>query len=240
MVGLCARLSAIRIIVAVRHRRRRRRCLDAGARLLHVSRTMSAITPERLVVPRSPMVSKATRSRTSSSPATCSGRRSAPRRSSSIVGGITASPFPFGDAGDRRRAVVAGARAPDLIDPARTTVLVPVLARQRLDVARLRRRRRCRRCRRSASPIWSRRGSTASAARAPVTYRRREPRRARRHRVRGAPSRARRAARHDLAPGCGPTAGAPRRATCSASSCATASAPATSRPAWRARASSAC
>ena len=69
---------------------------------------------------------------------------------------------------------------------------------------------------------------------------RREPRRARRHRARGAPSRARRAARHDLAPGCVPTAGAPRRATCSASSCATACAPATSRPAWCARASSAC
>ena len=49
-----------------------------------------------------------------------------------------------------------------------------------------------------------------------------------------------RAARHDLRRACAPTAGARRRVTSSASSCATACAPAMSRPAWRAHASSAC
>jgi len=42
-----------------------------------------------------------------------------------IVGGITASPFPFGDAESGAEAWWPALRAPDLIDPERTTVLCP-------------------------------------------------------------------------------------------------------------------
>src|SRR5204862_3220955 len=40
-----------------------------------------------------------------------------------IVGGITASPFPFGDATSETEAWWPALNAPDLIDPARHTVL---------------------------------------------------------------------------------------------------------------------
>ena len=87
-----------------------------------------------------------------------------------IVGGITASPFPFGDGqGDAQGGIEAWWPAlfsADLIDPARMTVLCPCWPGngstwRGFDDARdaagdLGAR---------ASPIWWRRGSTAAAAR---------------------------------------------------------------------------
>ena len=70
-----------------------------------------------------------------------------------IVGGITASPFPFGDAASGAEPwwpALHGAR------PDRSGAddgAVSVLAGQRLDLARLRRPGRSRRCPRSGSPI---------------------------------------------------------------------------------------
>ena len=86
-----------------------------------------------------------------------------------IVGGITASPFPFGDGQssgeDPRAAWWPALCAPDLIDPAKYTVLCPSWPGNgstwkgfddptRTSSSRLR-----------AWPIWSPRGSTAAAAR---------------------------------------------------------------------------
>src|SRR5215213_2507688 len=42
-----------------------------------------------------------------------------------VIGGITASPFPFGDAASGAEAWWPALQAPDLIDPARMTVLCP-------------------------------------------------------------------------------------------------------------------
>src|ERR1044071_3224841 len=42
-----------------------------------------------------------------------------------VVGGITASPFPFGDAASGAEAWWPALHAPDLIDPAQATVLCP-------------------------------------------------------------------------------------------------------------------
>ena len=153
-----------------------------------------------------------------------------------IVGGITASPFPFGDGAGRRRrsarAVVAGAvRArPDRSREAHGALPVagPATARRgRASTIRI----RTNSSRSPGSPIWSRPGSMAAAATTPVTwvgaslggmvgvaFAARHP-----ERCAQARSPSRRA--------CVPTAGARRRATCSASWCATACATATSRPA---------
>ena len=144
-----------------------------------------------------------------------------------IVGGITASPFPFGDGQAKRegaqRAVVAGAlRARP--DRSRASTRCSARAGRATDRrgAASTTPARCRRSRCSAWPTWWRRGSTAAAARSPVTFvgaslggmvgvafAVRHP-----ERCAQARSRSRRA--------CGPTAGARRRATCSASWCATA------------------
>ena len=87
-----------------------------------------------------------------------------------IVGGITASPFPFGDGAGRgrrsARGVVAGAvRArPDRSREAHRAL--PVVAGQRLDVERASTiRARSSRSRSPDSPTWWRRGSMAAAAR---------------------------------------------------------------------------
>ena len=156
-----------------------------------------------------------------------------------VVGGITASPFPFGDAGERHRGVVARAPRARADRSGAHDGAVSVLARQRIDVARLRRRADS-----AAVGARPRRPDRRLARRHRLHHtgdvHRREPRRARRDRVRRAASRARARGSSRSPPACAPTAGAPRRATSSASSCAMACAPATSRPAWRARASSAC
>src|SRR4029077_13371004 len=42
-----------------------------------------------------------------------------------VVGGITASPFPFGDAASGAEARWPALQAPDLVDPSQATVLCP-------------------------------------------------------------------------------------------------------------------
>ena len=137
---------------------------------------------------------------------------------------------PVGRRGSARGVVAGAVRA----GPDRSREVhgaVPVVARQRLDVAGLRRsalarihlgRRSCRSRRRVARRLRLQDSRDLG---------RRQPRRHGRRGLRGAASRALREARSRSPPACVPTAGARRRGTCSASSCATVCATATSRPA---------
>ena len=152
-----------------------------------------------------------------------------------IVGGITASPFPFGDGqseGDDPRAAWWPALVRARPDRSREVHgAVPVVAGQRLDVEGFRRSELAR-IHFGRGPRRSGRGVARwLRLQDPGDVGRRQPRRHGRRGVRGAssPSAARSSSRSP--PACGPTAGARRRVTCSASWCATVFATATSRPA---------
>ena len=142
-----------------------------------------------------------------------------------IVGGITASPFPFGDGEPKPRAARGVVARPVRPRPDRSRQrhrALPFVAGQRLDVARVRRPEAPPALSVPAWRTWWRRGSMAAAV----------PRRS----PGSAPASAAWSAwpspsRHpdrcakliSISAACGPTAGARRPGTCSASWCATAS-----------------
>ena len=128
------------------------------------------------------------------------------------------------------RGVVAGAVRAGPDRSREVHGAVPVVARQRLDVAGLRRSALARKHLGGRPGRSRRRVARRLRLQDSGDLDRRQPRRHGRRGLRGAASRALREARSRSPPACVPTAGARRRATCSASSCATACATATSRP----------